>query len=151
MRTLNSRPPTKITTPRAFKVSDLLLCEEEEMTTASGRRKTILENRQRRFAAMITGPKKRKALEDRRPTIKKCLEDIQANGAPENHTEFIAKLRGKGAFKATRTAKSSTGYSLSGTRTDTATPVSNTTARDVIRSTFGLKGRRGKKGRPKKR
>jgi hypothetical protein len=135
----------KVTFDRAF----YICCEIErlnrEAAAASGSRKSFLENRCRRLEAMITPPKKRKALEDRRLTVAKCLEDIQAGRSLANHTKFIAELRRKGAFEATPTLKSSTGHSLGGTRADRARPVSDTTARGILRGNFGLKGQRGKK------
>jgi hypothetical protein len=141
----SKRTRPKITIRRAFKISNVLLLEEQEQMVASGRRRAILKNRARRFDAMITPSKKRKAIEDHRPTVAKCLEDIRAQGAPVNHAQFIRKLRHEAAFEATRTLKSSTGRSLAGTRADKARPVSDTTARSILQRAFRLKGKRGKK------
>jgi hypothetical protein len=133
----------------AFSLAFDICCEterlKEKVATAPTSQKRRFENQIRRFEAMITPPKKRKALEDQRPTVAECLKEIRAHGAPANHARFITKLREKDAFKATRTLKSSTGRSLHGTRADKARPVSDTTARGILRSVFGLKGQSGKK------
>ena len=147
------RPQPKVTYDRAFKISVEIFNLQKELATASGSRKTFLENRCLRLEAMITPPKKEKALEDRRATIAKCLEGFRAGGAPANHTEFIDWLRTEGALTASRNPKTSTGHSkglrsegvLAGTRRGKAIPVSDTTGRDILRSVFRLKGQRGRK------
>jgi hypothetical protein len=101
----------------------------------------------RRLEAMITPPKKQKAIEDRRATIAKCLEGFRAGGAPVNHTKFIKWLHDEGVLTASRSPKNSTGHSK-GLRTKgarEAVPVSDTTIRTILRTVFGLKGRRGRK------
>jgi hypothetical protein len=147
------RPQPKVTYNLAFDISIEISSLKQELTTASGWRKTYLENRSRRLEAMITPPKKQKALEDRRATIAKCLEGIRARGAPANHTEFIDWLRTEGVLTAARNPKTSTGHSkglrsegaLGGTRRGKAIPVSDTTGRDILRGVFRLKGQRGRK------
>ena len=147
------RAQPKVTFSRAFDISCEIVRLEKELTQASGPRKTDIGNRLLRFEAMITPPKKQKALEDRRATIAKCLEGFRAGGAPTNHTEFIDWLRTEGVLTASRNPKTSTGHSkglrsegaLAATRRGKAIPVSDTTGRDILRGIFRLKGQRGRK------
>ena len=119
-------------------------------------RRTQLENKLRRLEALITPPKKEKALNDRRATIAKCLEGFRSGGAPTNHTEFIKWLRDQDVLTATRNPKTSTGHSkglrsegaLGRAQKGTPVRVSDTTGRDILRSTFGLDGHRGRKPGP---
>jgi hypothetical protein len=126
---------------------------KEKVSSAPTLHKRRFENQIRRLEAMITPPKKQKALEDRRATIAKCLEGFRAGGAPTNHTEFIKWLRDEGVLTARRNPKTSTGHSkglrtkgaLARTLRGKAIPVSDTTGRDILRSVFGLKGQSEKK------
>jgi hypothetical protein len=131
---------------------------KEKADTAPPAQKRRLENQIRRLEAMIFPPKKQKAFEDRRATIAKCLEGFRAGGAPANRTEFIKWLRDEGVLTASRNPKTSTGHSkslrtkgaLARTLRGKAIPVSDTTARDILRSVFRIEGRRGRKpGRQK--
>ena len=101
----------------------------------------------RELEARITPPKKQIAADDRRPIIAKCLEGIRRpkvpecfegvkrHGAPDNLTYVLSWLRSEGALTKTRFGKK---Y-----------PISDTTARTVVRSFFGVKGRSGKPTRLK--
>jgi hypothetical protein len=86
----------------------------------------------RALEARITPPKKRRAIEARRSIVACAREYIAAHGAPANLTGFIERLRSEGVLTKTRFGKK---Y-----------PISNTTARNILRSVFGLTG---PLGRPK--
>jgi len=141
----------------SFYISCEIIKIKNELTTVNDRRKARLENKLRRLEALITSPKKEKALDDRRATIDKCLEGFKAGRTPTNHTKLIEWLRAEGALTAPRNPKTSTGRSK-GLRSPgargivrggEAIPVSDSTARDILRSTFGPRDYGRRKPGPK--
>ena len=116
---------------RAFNICSTAALKRKQLKKASGWRRASLENQIRLLEAKITPPNKQAALTDRRPIVAKCLEYIRAHGAPANHTHFIEWLRSEGVLTRTRFGKK---Y-----------PISDTTARNVLRDHFGIVSRKGRK------
>ncbi len=114
-----------------FDISCEIVTLKKELTQATGRKKSSLKSKIRRLEVKLTAWKKQKAAEDKRPIIAKYQQDIRQHGAPANNTEFIRRLRDDGVLTKTRFGKK--------------WPVSDTTARTVLRSVFGVKGQRGRK------
>lgn len=117
----------------AFKVSVALDMAKQARASATKPTRRMAK-RLRELEAKITPPKKRRAIEERRPIVACAREYIAAHGAPANLTDFTEYLRAAGVLTKTRFGKK---Y-----------PISNTTARNILRNVFGLTGPRG---RPKKR
>ena len=113
----------------AFKVSLALDIAKQALASATKPTRRMAK-RVRALEARITPPKKRRAIEARRSIVACAHKHIAAHGAPANLTGFIERLRSEGVLTKTRFGKK---Y-----------PISNTTARNILRSVFGLTGPRGR-------
>ena len=113
----------------AFKVSLALDMAKQahEGATKPTRR---MAKRLRALEARITPPKKRRAIEERQPIVACVHKYIKAHGPPANLTGLIKRLRMGGVLTKTCFGKK---Y-----------PISNTTARNILRGVFGLTGPRGR-------
>ena len=92
---------------------------------------THIEKAIRRLDVKITPWKKQKAADDSRPLIAAFLEYIRQHGVPSNIKHFIRRLRDDGVLTKTRLGRK--------------WPVSDTTARTILRNAIGVKGQKGRK------
>jgi hypothetical protein len=123
----------KVTFDRAF----YICCEIErlkgEAATASGPSKSAIENKIRRLERKITPAKKRKAIEDRRPLVSRCSEIFRKEGAPANKAHFVRRLRDEGILTKARVGRQ--------------WPISDTTAREILRTVLRLRVKKKAEGR----
>lgn len=110
---------------KAFAIARALEDEISKFGTATGKLSQRLTSHIRRLGAQLTPAKKAKAIEERRPLVRKMLEYVREHGAPKNFRDLYRWL-GQDALR--RKNKWGKRYWIC-----------ETTVRDVWRTIFGPK------------
>jgi hypothetical protein len=126
----------RLTYPDFFKIAVEIDQLQGEECVAIGSEKREINEKIRRLEEFITPHKKQKAIDDRRKIVAELLTRINQAGAPENNTALIKELRGAQILVRERDGKKQ--------------PISDATARQILRGILRVKGQPGRKSSPRK-